>query len=778
VDNNNNNRKMFGRSTSNFDRLLEKATSQLLLEPDWASIMSICDSIRQGDTNPKYAVAAVKKKFYHTNPHVALYALQVMESCVKNCGILVHEEISTKQFMEELRDLVKQGTDEKIKTKVLELLQTWGMAFRNSPKYRIVTDTLNLMKAEGWKFPPVREAEAMFEADTAPEWSEGDVCHRCRVQFTTFTRQHHCRACGQVFCGKCSAKSCVLPKFGIEREVRVCDSCFAQYGPSASDTPTSPKQETADKDDLPAEYLASPLSKQNQEPAKPAGGKTEAELKEEEELQLVLALSKSEAEEKEKEKKKATSEMLAGYGVVGNGVTNGDSSDAGGKGGPVEVKQDSELDKYLNRDYWEKRERQDTGAINTAKSVVMGQGMVGNMVQGAEVIQEQVQRSPPGMQKAEDEELDEFTGSLRTQLEIFVNRMKSNSSRGRPIANDSSVQTLFMNIMTMHGKLVRHIQEQEESRVMYEGMQDKLAQVKDARAALDALREEEMDRKRREQEELERQRQVQLAAKLEVMRKKKAEYLEYQRQVALQRMADQEREVAKMAEANKLSYQQQQQGMYNMYLPYGFQQPGMHPHGQPGMPPIPGQPGMPPSGMPPVTGQPGVPPVSGQPGIPPPGSGMPPPGSVQPGMPPVTVQPGMQPPVSGQPGMQPPVSGQPGVPPHYSGQPGMMAPGQYAGYPYGQPSYPPPDQTGATQIQADPSMTMSQAPSTTSQQGTFNMSGMVSALPQQMYMSQQQPAPIQGYPPQHQGAPPQQQQQPDQQLPQPDAPQESLISFD
>ena len=37
---------------------------------------------------------------------------------MKNCGLLVHEEISTKQFMEELRDLVKQSTDEKIKTKV------------------------------------------------------------------------------------------------------------------------------------------------------------------------------------------------------------------------------------------------------------------------------------------------------------------------------------------------------------------------------------------------------------------------------------------------------------------------------------------------------------------------------------------------------------------------------------------------------------------------------------------------------------------------------------
>ena len=50
-------------------------------------------------------------------------------------------------------------------------------------------DTLDLMKAEGWKFPAFREAEAMFEADTAPEWAEGDVCNRCRVAFGMMTRQ-------------------------------------------------------------------------------------------------------------------------------------------------------------------------------------------------------------------------------------------------------------------------------------------------------------------------------------------------------------------------------------------------------------------------------------------------------------------------------------------------------------------------------------------------------------------------------------------------------------
>ena len=66
---------MFVRSNASFDRL-EKATSQLLLEPDWTSTMMICDTIRQGDTNPKYVVTAIKK-FYHSNPHVALYALQM-----------------------------------------------------------------------------------------------------------------------------------------------------------------------------------------------------------------------------------------------------------------------------------------------------------------------------------------------------------------------------------------------------------------------------------------------------------------------------------------------------------------------------------------------------------------------------------------------------------------------------------------------------------------------------------------------------------------------------
>ncbi len=55
----------------------------------------------------------------------------------------------------------------------------------------------------------------------------------------------------------------------------------------------------------------------------------------------------------------------------------------------------------------------------------------------------------------------------------------------------------------------------------FEGLQDKLAQVRDAREALDSLRDEYREKIRREQEELERQRQIQMGHKLEIMRQKK-----------------------------------------------------------------------------------------------------------------------------------------------------------------------------------------------------------------------------------------------------------------
>ncbi|KAL8588967.1 hypothetical protein ACOMHN_065749 [Nucella lapillus] len=570
--------------SSVFDRCLEKATSQLLLEPDWDSMLQIVDSVRQNDVQPKVAVQAIRKKIAVDNPHVASYALGVLETCVKNCGALLHNEVATKECMEFLKE--QANRPDPVKGKILELIQTWAQAFRNEPSYKAVEDTYHLLKMEGYQFPVLKEADAMFTSEKAPEWKDGETCTRCRVQFGMVQRKHHCRNCGEVFCNKCSSKNSIIPKFGIEREVRVCDSCFEKLT----------KQNAKKEDDLPSEYLASPLSKQAQTPQ----NRTEQEIAEEEELQLALALSRSEAESKEKERER----LRKNYGVYGGG-SSGQPSVSEPVAQPAMMPaidtsdMDPELARYLNRNYWQKRSEDTMKTATTttpsAPSVTsVPQNSVGKITEQQAV---GVTTNEQPLQNGEQAESDkaQFLAALQSSLEIFVNRMRSNSQRGRPIANDSSVQSLFTVISNMHPQLLKYQQEMEDSRAYFEGLQDKLTQLRDAREALDSLREEHREKRRQELEEMERQRQIQMMQKLEVMRQKKHEYLEMQRQLALQRLQEQEREMAMRLEQQKqLTHMRQMQA-------YGYQMYGQQPMGPQGM--MAGGPGMiPPQGMPPNMG--------------------------------------------------------------------------------------------------------------------------------------------------------------------------------
>lgn len=66
---------------------------------------------------------------------------------------------------------------------------------------------------------------------------EVDKCHKCQVKFSTFTRRHHCRECGRIFCDKCTKLRKTLdnpltengPSAKVQvKDCRVCAECKAR----------------------------------------------------------------------------------------------------------------------------------------------------------------------------------------------------------------------------------------------------------------------------------------------------------------------------------------------------------------------------------------------------------------------------------------------------------------------------------------------------------------------------------------------------------------------
>jgi hypothetical protein len=95
-----------------------------------------------------------------------------------------------------------------------------------------VQDVLNKLRARSVAFcdeyPRDREKlvqmPGLFMADGSLPF-----CFGCKSRFSLFTWRHHCRACGLIFCRKCSGAKLRLPpafQHG-SRPVRVCDLCAA-----------------------------------------------------------------------------------------------------------------------------------------------------------------------------------------------------------------------------------------------------------------------------------------------------------------------------------------------------------------------------------------------------------------------------------------------------------------------------------------------------------------------------------------------------------------------
>ena len=100
-----------------------------------------------------------------------------------------------------------------------------------------------LLKTEQLMFGNLAPKPAFAPGTRDAEWqrdSEVHTCQKCHVKFGIFTRKHHCRQCGRIFCNNCTKKRAVLEHPLVEglghrgsssyrgEKFRVCDECYGE----------------------------------------------------------------------------------------------------------------------------------------------------------------------------------------------------------------------------------------------------------------------------------------------------------------------------------------------------------------------------------------------------------------------------------------------------------------------------------------------------------------------------------------------------------------------
>ncbi|XP_044977856.1 TOM1-like protein 7 [Hordeum vulgare subsp. vulgare] len=133
---------------------VDKATSHLLMGPDWAVNLEICDIINADVWQTKDVVKAVKKRLQHKDPKVQYYALTLLETMMKNCGEYVQFEVAEQHVLQEMVKIIQKKNDMQVRDKILLLLDSWQEAFGGpGGKYRQYHLAYLEVKRTGIVFP-------------------------------------------------------------------------------------------------------------------------------------------------------------------------------------------------------------------------------------------------------------------------------------------------------------------------------------------------------------------------------------------------------------------------------------------------------------------------------------------------------------------------------------------------------------------------------------------------------------------------------------------------
>ncbi|WVQ81885.1 vacuolar protein sorting-associated protein 27 [Cryptococcus sp. DSM 104549] len=153
---------LWGSSTNpQFEELAEKACSPLNLpypqSEDIATALELADMIRSKAVLPKIAMQSLKRRIASKNGRVQMYAIGLVDTCIKNGGDHFLAEIASKEFVDEMAGLIRaQTASPEVKQMLLQYFQQWALAFQSKQELSFFVDVYNELKSSGVAFPTSR----------------------------------------------------------------------------------------------------------------------------------------------------------------------------------------------------------------------------------------------------------------------------------------------------------------------------------------------------------------------------------------------------------------------------------------------------------------------------------------------------------------------------------------------------------------------------------------------------------------------------------------------
>ncbi|KAH8271805.1 hypothetical protein KR044_006053 [Drosophila immigrans] len=167
---------IFGQS-SPFDADVEKATSETNTIENWALILDVCDKVLNNPRLAKDCLKAVMRRMGHTDPHVVMQAITLLDSCANNCGKPFHLEVASRDFETEFRRLLGKAQPKvslvshshrrysisslnicAILQKMRQVLKNWAENdFKNDPELNLIPSLYAKLRVEGHDFSNIND---------------------------------------------------------------------------------------------------------------------------------------------------------------------------------------------------------------------------------------------------------------------------------------------------------------------------------------------------------------------------------------------------------------------------------------------------------------------------------------------------------------------------------------------------------------------------------------------------------------------------------------------